>query len=70
MNNDENKIRKEIKANNEEKKEQPINFLQANKLNIKNIKIVDRPSNNEEQKKMSIPNFKICIKTKKPQMKV
>ena len=62
MNNDENKMKKEIKTNNEEKKEQPINFLQANKLNIKHIKIVDRPSNNEEQKKNEHPEFQNMYK--------
>ena len=65
MNNDENKIKKEIKPNNEELKEQPINFLQANKLNIKNIKIVDRPSNNEEQKKSAHPEFQNMYKNEK-----
>jgi NIMA (never in mitosis gene a)-related kinase len=65
MNNDENKIKKEIKTNHEEKKEQPINFLQANKLNIKHIKIVDRPSNNEEQKKNEHPEFQNMYKNEK-----
>ena len=54
--NNENKNDKNIKnvKNNEEKKE-PINFLKANKINIKNIKIVDSPK--EKEKKDSHPHF-------------
>ena len=45
---------------NEEKKE-PINFLQANKINIKNIKIVDKPAK-EVETKVSHPEFQNMYK--------
>ena len=54
INNENNKIK------NEEKKE-PINFLQANKINIKNIKIVDKPSK-EVETKVSHPEFQNMYK--------
>ena len=66
INNDENnKNKKEIKLNNEQKNEQPINFLQANKLNIKNIKIVDKPSKKDEGKKNTHPEYQDMYKNEK-----
>ena len=62
INNDNDKIKDDIEI--EEKKE-PINFLKANKINIKNIKIVDNQTKNVNPSSNSHPEYQNMYKDEK-----